>query len=121
VQAAIAAVHCQAARPEQTDWARIVGLYDVLERLQPSAIVSLNRAVAVAMVDGPESALEIIDGLAEDLDEYHLLHAARADLLRRAGRFAEAAKSYRRALDLVTNDSERRYLERRLREVQKAA
>ena len=78
VQAAIAAVHCQAARPEQTDWARIVGLYDVLERLQPSAIVSLNRAVAVAMVDGPESALKIIDGLAEDLDEYHLLHAARA-------------------------------------------
>jgi RNA polymerase sigma-70 factor (ECF subfamily) len=117
VQAAIAAVHCQAAHPEETDWARVVGLYDILERLQPSPIVSLNRAVAVAMADGPEAALEIIDGLGEELDEYHLLHAARADLLRRAGRFTEAAKSYGRALDLVTNDSERRYLERRLREV----
>ena len=82
--------------------------------------MSLNRAVAVAMVDGPRPALALIDALAAtgDLDGYHLLHAARADLLRRVGSFAEAAKSYTRALELVTNDSERRFLERRLREVQ---
>ena len=98
-------------------------LYDLLERLQPSPIVSLNRAVAVAMVDGPQAALALIDALAAagDLDDYHLLHAARADLLRRAGLPAEAAESYARALELVTNDSERRFLERRLREVQSPA
>jgi RNA polymerase sigma-70 factor, ECF subfamily len=120
IQAAIAALHCQAARAEDTDWAEIVQLYSLLERLQPSPIVALNRAVAVAMVDGPRSGLAIIDELAADgeLDDYHLLHAARADLLRRAGSGAEAAKSYKRALALVTNESERRYLERRLREVQ---
>jgi RNA polymerase sigma-70 factor, ECF subfamily len=120
LQAAIAALHCQAERPEDTDWRRIVGLYNLLERLQPSPIVSLNRAVAVAMVDGPKSGLTLIDVLAAsgDLDDYHLLHAARADLLRRAGSLGEAAKSYKRALALVTNESERRYLERRLREVQ---
>ena len=120
LQAAIAAVHCRAARAEDTDWPQIVGLYDLLERLQPSPIVSLNRAVAVAMVDGPEPALALIDALAAtgNLDGYHLLHAARADLLRRAGSSVEAAKSYARALALVTNDSERRFLERRLREVQ---
>lgn len=120
LQAAIAAVHCRAARPKDTDWPQIVRLYDLLERAQPSPIVSLNRAVAVAMVDGPPTALAIIDALAEtsDLDNYHLLHAARADLLRRMGSSAEAVKSYERALALVTNDSERRFLERRLREVQ---
>ncbi len=120
VQAAIAAVHCQAARAEDTDWPRILRLYDLLERLQPSPIVSLNRAVAVAMVLGPRRALTLIDGLAEtgELEGYHLLHATRADLLRRAGAAAEASKSYARALELVTNDSERRFLERRLREVQ---
>lgn len=120
LQAAIAALHCQAARAEDTDWPQIVGLYNILERLQPSPIVSLNRAVAVAMVDGPKSGLTLIDALAAsgDLDDYHLLHAARADLLRRAGSLGEAAKSYKRALALVTNESERRYLERRLREVQ---
>jgi len=120
LQAAIAAVHCRAARAEDTDWPQIVGLYDLLERLQPSPIVSLNRAVAVAMVEGPKPALALIDALAAtgDLDGYHLLHAARADLLRRAGSSVEAAKSYARALALVTNDSERRFLERRLREVQ---
>jgi len=120
LQAAIAAVHCRAARAEDTDWPQIVGLYDLLERLQPSPIVSLNRAVAVAMVEGPMPALALIDALAAtgDLDGYHLLHAARADLLRRAGSSVEAAKSYARALALVTNDSERRFLERRLREVQ---
>jgi RNA polymerase sigma-70 factor (ECF subfamily) len=120
LQAAISAVHCRAARAEDTDWPQIVRLYDVLERLQPSPIVSLNRAVAVAMGSGPEAALAIVDRLAAsgDLDGYHLLHAARADLLRRLGAAAEAAKSYRRALELATNDSERRFLERRLREVQ---
>ncbi len=122
LQAAISAVHCRAGRAEDTDWPQIVRLYDLLERLQPSPIVSLNRAVAVAMASGPEAALEIVDRLAAagDLDNYHLLHAARADLLRRLGSAAEAAKSYRRALELVTNDSERRFLERRLREVQAA-
>lgn len=95
-------------------------LYDLLERVQPSPIVSLNRAVAVAMADGPEPGLALIDGLAEnnDLAQYHLLHAARADLLRRLGSLGEAAESYLRALALVTNDSERRFLERRLRQVQ---
>ena len=119
-QAAIAAVHCRALRAEETDWRQIVQLYDVLERVQPSPIVSLNRAVAVAMADNPRSGLTLIETLAasNDLDDYHLLHAARADLLRRSGSLAEAAKSYERALTLVTNDSERRYLERRLREVQ---
>ena len=118
IQAAIAAQHCQAARAEDTNWPQIVRLYDLLERLQPSPIVSLNRAVAVAMRDGPRPALALIDALASDLDSYHLLHAARADLLRRIGSTAEAAKSYERALELVTNESERRFLERRLREVQ---
>jgi len=122
-QAAIAALHCRAVRAEDTDWPQIVRLYDFLERLQPSPIVSLNRAVAVAMVDGPRPALALIDALAAsgDLDSYHLLHAARADLLRRLGSLVEAAKSYARALALVTNDSERRFLERRLREVRSAA
>jgi RNA polymerase sigma-70 factor, ECF subfamily len=118
VQAAIAALHCQAERAEDTDWPQIVRLYDVLEGLNPSPIVSLNRAVAVAMVDGPQAALALLDALADDLDGYHLLHAARADLLCRVGSAAEAAKGYRRALALVTNESERRFLERRLREVQ---
>jgi RNA polymerase sigma-70 factor (ECF subfamily) len=120
VQAAIAALHCRAARAEDTDWPQIVRLYDLLERLQPSPIVSLNRAVAIAMADRPQPALAIIDALTatDDLENYHLLHAARADLLRRIGSPVEAAKSYARALALATNDSERRYLERRLREVQ---
>jgi RNA polymerase sigma-70 factor (ECF subfamily) len=120
VQAAIAALHCQAARAEDTDWLQILRLYDLLERLQPSPIVSLNRAVAVAMVHGPRPALALIDALAAagDLDSYHLLHSARADLLRRAGSSVEATKAYARALALVSNDSERRFLERRLREVQ---
>ena len=120
VQAAISALHCRAARFEDTDWPQIVRLYDVLERLQPSPVVSLNRAAAVAMASGPETALALVDQLAatSELDTYHLLHAARADLLRRLGRNAEAAISYRRALDLATNNSEQRYLERRLREVE---
>ena len=120
VEAAIAALHCQAAKAEDTDWPQILSLYDLLVGLQPSPILSLNRAVAVAMVEGPKPALALIDSLAAsgDLDGYHLLHAARADLLRRAGALGEAAKGYARALALVTNDSERRFLERRLREVQ---
>jgi len=122
LQAAIAALHCQAARAEDTDWRQIVRLYDLLERLQPSPIVSLNRAVAVAMAEGPHQGLALVDALAAagDLDDYHLLHAARADLLRRMGSPAEAARSYRRALTLVSNESERRFLERRLRDVQGA-
>ncbi|HWQ53477.1 MAG TPA: RNA polymerase sigma factor [Bryobacteraceae bacterium] len=118
VQAAIAGLHCRAARAEDTDWPQILSLYDVLEQLQPSPVVSLNRAVAVAMVDGPRPALALIDRLAGDLDGYHLLHSARADLLRRLGLRAEAAEAYRRALALAGNESERRFLERRLREVQ---
>jgi RNA polymerase sigma-70 factor (ECF subfamily) len=120
LQAAIAALHCEAARSEDTDWPQILRLYDLLERVHPSPIVSLNRAVAVAMVDGPQAALAIVDSLAASgyLENYHLLHAARADLLRRAGASVEAAESYTRALALVTNGSERRFLERRLREVQ---
>lgn len=119
LQAAIAALHCQAARAEDTDWPQVVRLYDLLERVQPSPIVSLNRAVAVAMAEGPGAGLALIDALAtaDDLANYHLLHAARADLLRRLGSLPEAAESYTRALALVTNDSERRFLERRLREV----
>ena len=120
LQAAIAAVHCRAARAEDTDWPEILRLYDVLERLQPSPIVSLNRAVAVAMAHGPRPALAIMDRLAAEggLDKYHLLHSARADLLRRSGFPAEAADAYARALALVSNNSERRFLERRLRDVQ---
>jgi RNA polymerase sigma-70 factor (ECF subfamily) len=120
IQAAIAAVHCRAARAADTDWPRIVQLYDLLERIQASPIVSLNRAVAVAMADSPWKALALIEALAatNDLEGYHLLHAARADMFRRLELPAEAAKSYQRALTLVTNDSERRFLERRLREVQ---
>jgi len=119
LQAAIVALHCQASRAEETDWPQIVRLYDVLERVQPSPVVSLNRAVAIAMVDGPQAALALIDKLdaSGDLDSYHLLHAVRADMLRRIGSTAEAAKSYARALEQVTNDSERRFLERRLREM----
>ncbi len=119
LQAAIAAEHCRAARAEDTDWPQIVRLYDLLERAQPSPVVSLNRAVAVAMAEGPQPGLALIEALAArgELDGYHLLHAARADLLRRLGSSAEAAKSYARALALVTHDSERRFLERRLREV----
>ena len=113
-------MHCRAARAEDTDWPQILRLYDLLERLQPSPIVSLNRAVAVAFVHGIPPALAIIDRLIStgELDGYHLLHSARADLLRRMGDTGEAEKAYEKALALVTNDSERRFLERRLLEVQ---
>jgi RNA polymerase sigma-70 factor (ECF subfamily) len=123
LQAAIAAQHCRARRAEDTNWTEILRLYDLLEQVQPSPIVSLNRAVAVAMVKGPESALALIGTLPADgpLMDYHLLHATRADLLRRIGSFQEAATSYSRALELASNASERRFLERRLHEVQAAA
>jgi len=119
LQAALAAVHARARRKEDTDWATIVRLYERLEQQAPSPIVTLNRAVAVAMVEGPRAARDIVDALARsgELDDYHLLHAARADFSRRLGETDEAEKSYRRALELVGNDSERRFLERRLAEV----
>jgi RNA polymerase sigma-70 factor (ECF subfamily) len=120
LEAAIAAEHCKAARAEDTNWPQIVNLYDLLAELMPSPIVSLNRAVAIAMAQGPRPALELIDELAAtgELDDYHLLHAARADMHRRLGSNEEAAESYKTALGLATNDSERRFLERRLKEVQ---
>ncbi|HXC69527.1 MAG TPA: RNA polymerase sigma factor [Pyrinomonadaceae bacterium] len=119
LEAAIAAEHCKAVRAEDTNWTQIVALYDLLEQLMPSPIVSLNRAVAVAMAKGPQPALDLIAELAAsgELDDYHLLHAARADMLRRLGSNDEAAASYETALRLASNDSERRFLERRLNEV----
>jgi RNA polymerase sigma-70 factor, ECF subfamily len=113
LQAEIAACHAAAPRPEDTDWPRIASVYAQLAAVRPSAVVELNRAVAVAMADGPDAGLRMLEALAEALDRYHLFHAARADLLRRAGRDAEAAASYDRALTQVGNDAERRYLERR--------
>ena len=120
LQAAISAMHCRAPRAEDTDWSEILRLYDFLVRLRPSPIVALNRAVAVAKVLGPQPALSLVEALAAtgDLDQYHLLHATRADLLRRTGATAQAAQSYARALELASNQRERRFLERRLREVQ---
>jgi RNA polymerase sigma-70 factor, ECF subfamily len=119
LEAAIAAEHCKATRAEDTNWEQIVALYDLLAQLMPSPIVSLNRAVAVAMAKGPQPALDLIDELAAsgELYDYHLLHAARADMLRRLGSNDEAAASYETALRLAGNDSERRFLERRLNEV----
>ncbi len=116
LQAAIAALHSEAPAAERTDWPQIAALYGELARVQPSPVVELNRAVAVAMADGPETGLALLDGL-DELERYHLLHATRADLLRRLGRGAEAADSYRRALELATNPVERAFLERRLDEV----
>lgn len=117
VQAAIAGVHARAPRPEDTDWPQIAALYGVLEGMAPTPVVRLNRAVAVAMADGPEVGLSLVDALADELDGYYLFHAARADLLRRLDRRPEAARAYRRALESVTNRTERAYLERRLTEV----
>jgi RNA polymerase sigma-70 factor (ECF subfamily) len=119
LQAAIAAVHDEAADVATTDWPQVVALYDVLTDVAPSPVVALNRAVAVAMRDGPAAGLELLDALAADerLRGYHLLPAARADLLRRLGRRAEAAAAYEEALALVGNAAERAYLTRRLKEV----
>ena len=116
LQAAISAVHAEATRADATDWAQIVGLYDALARVEPSPVVELNRAVAVAMRDGPEAGLSLIDEILArgDLADYRLAHAARADLCRRLGRTAEARTSYERALALTRQEPERRFLERRL-------
>jgi RNA polymerase sigma-70 factor, ECF subfamily len=118
-QAAIAAVHAEAPQPAATDWAQIVRLYDVLMRANPSPVVELNRAVAVAMRDGPMAGLTLIDAIHArgELANYHLAHAARADLCRRLGRTAEARSSYERALTLTQQEPERRFLERRLNEL----
>ena len=114
LQAAIAATHARAPRPEDTDWPEIASLYTALAARHPSPVVSLNRAVAIAMADGPGAGLPLVDELAGELDTYHLFHATRADLLRRLGREAEAELAYRRALALATNPAERRFLEGRL-------
>jgi RNA polymerase sigma-70 factor, ECF subfamily len=118
-QAAIAAEHARAPHPEATDWPAIVSWYRRLMLIQPSPVVALNAAVAVAMADGPQAGLALADRLAATgaLERYHLLHSTRADLLRRLDRLGEAADAYRRALDLATNPAERRFLERRLAEV----
>jgi RNA polymerase sigma-70 factor (ECF subfamily) len=118
IQAAIAAVHAEAPGAAQTDWAQIVGLYDVLLRMEPSPVVELNRAVAVAMRDGPEAGLPLVERLLPRLKDYHLAHAARADLCRRLGRREDARSAYRRALDLARLEADRRFLERRLAELQ---
>ena len=119
VQAAIAAVHAEAPTPGDTDWRGIVHLYDGLLRMLPSAVIELNRAVAVAMDQGPESGLELVDRLAGSLGDYHLLHAARADLLRRLGRGEEAAAAYGRAIELTSNEIERGFLRRRVAEIER--
>ena len=119
LQAAIAAVHAEAPSAAETDWEQIVGLYDVLVRLEHSPVVELNRAVAVAMRDGSAAGLALIDAILArgDLADYHLAHAARADLCRRSGSMAEARASYERALALTRQEPERRFLERRLAEL----
>jgi RNA polymerase sigma-70 factor (ECF subfamily) len=117
VQAAIAALHAQAPREKDTDWPQIASLYGALAERSPSPVVSLNRAVAVSMADGPDAGLALADKLTSELDGYHLFHATRADLLRRLERHEEAAAAYHRALELTMNPLERAFLERRLREV----
>jgi RNA polymerase sigma-70 factor (ECF subfamily) len=119
LQAAIAAVHSHAPDASATDWAEIVGLYDVLLRIEPSPVVELNRAVAVAMRDGPEPGLDLVDAILArgELDSYHLAHSARADLCRRLGRIADARTAYERAYALTRQEPERRFLERRLNEL----
>jgi RNA polymerase sigma-70 factor (ECF subfamily) len=109
-------VHAEAPDAAATDWAQIVALYDLILRLEPSPVVELNRAVAVAMRDGPAAGLALIEPLLArgDLADYHLAHAARADLSRRLGRFADARRSYEKALSLALQGSERRFLEKRL-------
>jgi RNA polymerase sigma-70 factor (ECF subfamily) len=119
LQAAIAAVHAEARTAESTDWAQIVTLYELLVRADPSPVVKLNRAAAIAMRDGPAAGLALIDALIATgaLADYHHAHSARADLCRRLGDIAGARRSYARALSLTRQDAERRFLERRLREL----
>jgi RNA polymerase sigma-70 factor, ECF subfamily len=116
LQAAIAALHAEAATPAETDWPQIAALYRELARINPSPVVQLNGAAAVGMSEGPARGLALIDelGISGELDRYHLFHAARADMLRRLGSFEAAADAYRRALALMANGVERAYLERRL-------
>ncbi len=120
VQASIAALHAGAKTAKETDWRQIVGLYDVLLRMEPSAVIEVNRAVAVALGRSLEEGLALLDELQQrrELGEFHLLPAARGDLLRRLGRMAEAGEAYRRALSLATNDIERRFLRRRIGEIE---
>ncbi|HSF66802.1 MAG TPA: RNA polymerase sigma factor [Nitrospiraceae bacterium] len=120
IQAAIAAAHAQVSQAAATDWTQIVALYDLLVQAEPSPVVELNRAVAVAMRDGPLAGLELVDEILTrgDLDTYHLAHAARADLCRRLGRTKEARSSYQRALSLTRQEPERRFLEKRLSELE---
>ncbi|MDX1380976.1 MAG: RNA polymerase sigma factor [Xanthomonadales bacterium] len=119
LQAAIAAVHAAARTPEATDWEEIVGLYDVLLRVSPSPVIELNRAVAVAMRDGPLAGLALVDALLDrgELDDYGLAHAARAELCRRQGRLDDARRAYRRALELARQAPEQRFLQRRIDEL----
>ncbi|MBA3459355.1 MAG: RNA polymerase subunit sigma-24, partial [Deltaproteobacteria bacterium] len=117
LQAAIAALHASAPRAADTDWPQIAALFEQLMRRQPTPVVALNHAVAIAMARGPAEGLPRIDALREQLADYHLWHAARADLLRRLGRSREAAAAYRAALVLVGSEPERRFLERRLAEL----
>ena len=119
LQAAIAALHAEARSGAATDWVEIVGLYDLLLRVDPSPVVELNRAVAVAMRDGPLAGLNLIDAILAggDLENYHLAHSARAELCRRLGQTAEARASYQRALGLTHQEPERQFLERRLHEL----
>jgi len=118
LQAAIAALHANAKSPRETDWPQIAALYAALLQANPSPVIEINRAVAVAMARGPDEGLALLDRIESrgDLEDFHLLHAARADLLRRLGRAPEAAEAYRRALAAATNDVERRFLRRRLAE-----
>jgi RNA polymerase sigma-70 factor (ECF subfamily) len=120
LQAAIAALHAEAPNAAATDWAQIVALYSLLAGAEPSPVVELNRAVAMAMCDGPLAGLHLIDAILArgDLMDFHLAHAARADLCRRLGRLAEARTSYERALALTRQEPERRFLERRLADLQ---
>jgi RNA polymerase sigma-70 factor (ECF subfamily) len=120
IQAAIAAAHAQASTAAMTDWAQIVGLYTLLLQAEPSPVIELNRAVAIAMRDGPSAGLDLVDAILKrgDLETYHLAHAARADLCRRLGRTKEARASYQRALSLTQQEPERRFLEKRLNELQ---
>jgi len=120
IQAAIAAVHAEASTPSATDWEEIVGLYDALMEVNPSPVVALNRAVAVAMRDGPAAGLALVDEILSsgELADYRLAHAARAEFCRRLGKTGEARTSYQRALKLTRQEPERRFIEKRLRELE---
>jgi len=119
LQAAVAAVHAEASSAEETDWAQITALYRELMRLNPSPIIALNHAAAVTMLEGPEAGLRLIEGVGRSgkLENYYLFHAARADVLRRLKRFAESTTAYERAIELTTNEVERRYMRRRIEEI----